>query len=81
MAAPKESKLEIQYRGLMAKILFSHEAASFYGEVLNSDILIAFHASSVLEAVEAMQTAVDQYWDSLQPLNQSHLLCTVQSVK
>jgi len=53
--------LEIRHKGFTGKILFSKEAASFYGEVENSANLIAFQASTPQAAIEAMHIAVDQY--------------------
>jgi len=53
--------LEIHYRGFVAEVFFSPEAGSFCGEVLNSSDVIAFQASTLEEARQALQESVEQY--------------------
>jgi predicted HicB family RNase H-like nuclease len=59
--------VEIQYKGYIGKILFSADTTSFYGEVINSENLIAFQAPNPQSAIQAMQEAVDHYLTYMSP--------------
>ncbi len=53
--------MEIAYKGFTAKICFSSTTDSFYGEVDNADMLIAFQADTLGQALSAMEAGVDRY--------------------
>lgn len=55
------SGVEIEYKGYVAKILFSPETDSFRGEVLGGEDLIAFHLSDPKEALVVMQQVIESY--------------------
>jgi hypothetical protein len=51
--------MEIHHKGFAAKILFSFETDSFYGEVSHTSHLIVFQATHLNDAILAMKDAVD----------------------
>lgn len=53
--------MEINYKGYVAKVFFSAEVDSFYGEVTNANDVIVFQAETMQSAIQAMQTAVENY--------------------
>ncbi len=53
--------MEIYYRHFTAKVYFSAETDLFFGEVLNSPVLISFQATHMADVEPAMQDAVDRY--------------------
>ncbi len=54
-------RLEITYKGFVAKITFFPTANAFSGEVLNSEHLITFQLFDLSHAKSFMQDAVDRY--------------------
>lgn len=53
--------MEIEYKKFVARIWYSADVGGFYGEVINSEIFIAFQANTLQTCREAMQEAVDDY--------------------
>lgn len=53
--------MELKYKGFIAKICFSPEVGSFYGEILNSDDLITFQAASLDEAKAMVGESIEHY--------------------
>lgn len=54
-------RLEITYKGFVAKITFSPTANAFSGEVLNSQHLITFQLFDLSHAKDFMQDAIERY--------------------
>lgn len=57
------TKMEIQYKNLKAKIIYSSQADVFYGEIRFTADLIVFQGKNLKEAELAMRDAVDQYFE------------------
>ena len=53
--------MEIEYKGFVAKISFSADTDSFFGEVENSSDVMVFHINNPGHALEALQETVDHY--------------------
>ena len=53
--------VELQYKGFIARLCFSPEAGTFYGEVINARDLISFQVEDLQEAKQVMRQAIDNY--------------------
>ncbi len=53
--------MEVTYKGFVARICFSAETDSFFGEVENSIDVMVFHINNPGHAMEALQETVDRY--------------------
>jgi len=53
--------MEISYKGFVARILYSADIGTFYGEILNAELLMVFQASTLQGCREAMHFTVDEY--------------------